>query len=190
MDLARRITRAVAAIAAALVFAFTAASASEPVVSLQTPRPGRYEIEGRFTVDAATATAWGVITDYDGIDRFVSSMQSSRVLRREPGRTVIEQIGRGHFLFFHKTVELTLDVKEEPGRVEFQKDYGPDFNAYSGSWEIHPFEGGCSVVYRLDAEPAASLGPRFAAKRALKQTAEDLLKQVRQEILRRRKPEL
>ncbi|MBI3553392.1 MAG: SRPBCC family protein [Elusimicrobia bacterium] len=178
-------------VAVALFTAMTAgcvafAALAEPAeVSLRS-EGGVYHLDGRFAVNASSALTWEVLTDYDGIGGFVSSILGSRVLRREPGGAVIEQVGSGRFLFFSRRVRLTLAVREEPmARVDFRELSRLQFRQYRGSWRIDASGSGCIVHYELAAEPDPSLGPRFIAKRVLKGNAQRLLDEVRAEIERR-----
>lgn len=156
-------------------------------VSLATgPAAGMYSVTGEFEAAAPPETAWEVLTDYDGIAKFVSSVKRSRVLRRDGGETLIEQEGVGRFFFFSRSVKLTLRVREvPPGRVEFQQADGGPFKTYEGAWEIRASSAGCSVAYRLLAQPGPTLGPRFAVKGGLRADARRRLDEVRREIERR-----
>src|SRR6266849_5806849 len=87
-----------AAAAAALVLSATALVAAErapasaatmpakPRVSVIGIGNGAYRIEGSFEVDAPPAVTWAVLTDYDNLPLFVSSMRSSSAARNESGR--------------------------------------------------------------------------------------------------------
>src|SRR5262249_40922386 len=57
------------------------------------------EVEGRFEVKASPALAWSVLTNYDSIESFVSSMRESRVTKRGDGYVLVEQVAVGHLLF-------------------------------------------------------------------------------------------
>lgn len=169
------------------ILAWPMAVAAQGVrITLRQPTPGVYFLNGEFTVRASSSTAWGVITDYDAIGRFVSSIRSSRVLKRELGRAVIEQEGNCRFLFFSRRVKLTLAVKESPpGRVHFREISGPQFKRYQGSWTIAGSTASCSVKYELIVAPNFSVVPRFITKSVLKKSAQQLLNEVRTEIERR-----
>lgn len=185
MTLAAAILSAAAALVAAAALPAPAAG-SDAKVSLDVRgASGAYHVEGAFSVEAPAEVAWGVVTDYDGISRFVSSVVHSRVLSRRPGVTVLEQVGNGRFLFVSRKVALKLAVTETPRtRVEFREIEG-SFAQYEGSWQILPSQDGCLVGYELTARPGPGLAPRFVARAALRRGAEELLDQVRREILRR-----
>jgi hypothetical protein len=172
--------------AALLAWAAPPAAARGAAVSIrEDDGTGRYDVSGAFTVAATTDEAWRVLTDYDGIAAFVSSIRKSRVVRRDPEALLVEQEGTGRFLFVSRGFKVTLLVTERPGRIDFRDVEGRQFRAYEGSWTIETGDGGCKVAYALTAQPDPSMGPRFAAKRALRRSAERLLDEVRLEIERR-----
>jgi len=141
-------------------------------------------VTGGFRVPLRPAAAWEVIRDYDHIPRFVSSMVSSRSERRD-GRLLVHQVARAGFLLFHKNVEVELDVTEVPmEQIVFEDRLRRDFEFYGGSWTIGADSAGTRVDYALSAEPRGSL-PRAMCRGALRHAAQELLEQVRQEMLRR-----
>lgn len=162
--------------------------ASDAEVLLQSDADSSaYHLEGRFAVAADAELVWDVLTDYENMGQFVSSIRSSRVVRQEPGGPVIEQEGSGKFLFLSRRVKLTLAVREDrPARIDFRDIEGDRFRKYEGSWRIFPSSSGCIVQYELTAEPDPSLGPKFATKKVLRKNAQRLLEEVRLEIQRRR----
>lgn len=178
--------RSPAAFAAGLLFLCSTAFPSNVQVRLDETEEGAYRLAGEFAVGADTASIWGVLTDYDGIGSFVSSVKSSRVLGRGSGSVVIEQEGSGRFLFFSRRVKLTLAVREQAAeRIDFRDIDGSQFKRYEGSWRISSSSGSYAVVYELTAQPDASLGPRFAAGKALRKNVRRQLEEVQAEIKRR-----
>src|SRR5688572_14881519 len=94
-----RTTRAAAAAAAlAVSMAGPAAAQRRPAPStglaapsvLVTSASGAYHIEGSFTVDTTATVVWAVLTDYERVASFVSSMRSSSA-RRDSGRLLVTQ---------------------------------------------------------------------------------------------------
>lgn len=178
---------------AALALALLAAArpASGAAVSLEAEGEGAFRLRGSFPAAASAATAWEVLTDYEGLPRFVSSMRVSRLVGGEPGSPVVEQRGSGRFLFMSRDVLLRLAVREEaPARIAFRDVDGGQFSLYEGSWSIAGAGPGCVVSYDLAAAPRPALGPAFVARRALKAGVERLLEEVRAEMERRAKEAL
>jgi carbon monoxide dehydrogenase subunit G len=168
-----------------LMMAASGALAAQTEVRV-TRRPDKaYVVSGTFTVDASTAIVWGVLTDYDRIPSFVSSMRSSRVRETHAdGSLLVEQEAVGDMLFLSRTMRVLLAVRRSPGKVHFTDVGRKDFTMYDGDWEARRTSAGTAVSYRLLAAPRF-LAPAFIASRAMKRGAQDLLDQVRAEIVRR-----
>lgn len=152
---------------------------------IEEDRPGWYVMEGSFTVIATPETAWGVLTDYDHIGRFVSSIRTSRVLERHPDHIVLEQEASGGVLFFRRRTLVRLDIYEQPLRhLWFQDTSGRDFLSYSGAWRLDGQPPALRVEYRLEAAPRFYV-PGFLARGVFRKSAERLLDEVRLEMMKR-----
>lgn len=155
-----------------------------PQVSVTGTGKGGYRIEGSFGVEAPALVAWAVLTDYDNLSSFVSSMRSSSSARPESGRLLVTQQAVGRVGPFSRTLHVVLDVTEEPpGRIEFYDVCGKSFQSYVGSWTIDHDGAGVRVTYILEARPRSS--PAFFGRSILASNARGLLEQVRLEMLRR-----
>ncbi|MBV8201591.1 MAG: SRPBCC family protein [Acidobacteria bacterium] len=140
-------------------------------------------LEGRFTTPASRATAWGVLTDYDHIQTFVDSMLASRVKARGDGLLLVEQRSVARVLWFHRTFDVVLKVREEPGRlIAFDDVSKASFERYEGSWSLQDTAAGTEVIYRLTAK-GGFIG--FMARGPAQKMVKALLEQVRAEIGRR-----
>src|SRR5688572_22331792 len=96
-----------------------------------------YTVEAAFEVTAEPGVVWGVLTDYEGITRFVSSIRQSTVKQREAGRVVLEQYGVGKAWIVSVPMHVVLDVREQGSRVLAFRDLcGRSFSTYEGQWEI------------------------------------------------------
>jgi ribosome-associated toxin RatA of RatAB toxin-antitoxin module len=149
---------------------------------------GHYKLEGSFFIDADAKAIWEVLTDYENIPRFVGSMKVSHVETRFGDNLVLHQEPEGGFLFFTKRLHLTLKVHETPGKsIVFQDTSHQDFTFYQGSWQIKPAEDGkgFEVIYDLDAQQNFD-APAFLAGDAVSGGARDLLKKIREEIIKRK----
>jgi len=182
-----------AAVAAALALSATHLAAggtalapeeAAPRVSVTGAGKGAYRIEGSFRVDAPPAVAWAVLTDYDNLSSFVSSMKSSSAARPESGRLVVTQEAVGRAGPFSRTLHVVLDVTEEASsRIAFRDVSGASFHSYVGAWAIDADGGGARVTYTLEARPRSS--PPLFGRSILASNARGLLEQVRLEMLRR-----
>ena len=160
------------------------ARADAPVVVMSEARQGCF-VQGSFHAAVADTLAWSVLTDYDHISRFVSSVRSSRVERRDAAGILLRQDTVGGFFLFHRRVQVLLEIHEQHGsRIRFHDVLGKDFHAYVGEWNLTADSTGTRVDYQLKAEPKSPM-PRSLCRGMLKRVAQDLLEQVRTEMLRR-----
>ena len=144
-----------------------------------------YVVDAAFDVNAPAPVAWDVLTDYEGIGRFVSSIRHSTIKEREPGRVLLEQHGVGRAWIISLPMHVILDVREHDQRVlAFRDVCGKSFSTYEGAWELSTIEGGTRVTYRLKADPTGRQ-PAMLAKSAIKGSVKQLLNEVRDEILAR-----
>ena len=174
-------------IAAMLLALPLVAAAGAPEIDIRLKRlPNKaYELQGSFTVAASSSIVWGVLTDYEGIPAFVSSMKSSRVRATlSDGAVLLEQRATGGMFFLTRTVTVLLDVRRESQRLVFEDVGRESFWRYEGDWKTEAAQTGMRVSYRLVAQPDF-VTPSLILSRAMKRGAHDLLSQVRAEIIRR-----
>ncbi len=146
---------------------------------------GTHQIDGSFTVEASSMTAWKVLTDYDHMDAFVSSIKSSRVLKNEKEDLEVEQVMTGKAGIFKKSVHLRLKIEETPQRrITFLDTSYKSFKSYFGFWEILTHENQLQINYQLEATPDF-FSPNFIAVKAFRNNVLNLLEQVRTEIIER-----
>lgn len=176
-----KMVSACAAIACCAGFAMS----EDVTLTLQTSKEGSYALEGRFAVPASKRVAWDTLADYDGVEDFVSSIRSSRLVERSQDSFLIEQEARAKVLFFSRDIHVLLRIHERPYReIRFEDVSGKDFKSYSGTWELEESQGVVTVVYKLKAKRRFH-APDFLAQSAFQKNAKTMLEEVRQEILRR-----
>jgi uncharacterized protein YndB with AHSA1/START domain len=177
--------RLFASVLAALIGTASCALAAKTVVRL-TRRPDKhYDVSGVFSVDASSAVVWSVLTDYDHIPSFVSSMRSSRVAETRPdGSVLVEQGAVGDMFFLTRTMHILLDVRRSSDALHFADIAHEDFKSYDGDWGVLRTGEGTTVTYELRAQPNF-FAPSLLMGRAMKRGVRVLLDQVRAEIARR-----
>jgi hypothetical protein len=175
----------------ALLVALSIASA--PEVSANTPvnvdvergAGQAYVVDAAFDVNVPASVAWDVLTDYEGIGRFVSSIRQSTIKKREAGHVLLEQHGVGRAWIVSLPMHVVLDVREEGQHMLLFRDVcGKSFTTYEGTWELVTIGGATRVIYRLKADPNGRQ-PAILARSAIKGSVKKLLDEVRAEILAR-----
>jgi len=159
--------------------------ASASPVLTETLTSGVYALEGGFDVKAGTHVVWQVLTDYEGLPRFVHSVHSSVAQSVGDGGVQVEQHFEGKLLIFTRDLSVLLDVSEHPERgITFRDRAHRDFDDYRGAWQIRELPTGSRVIYLLRAKPHDAI-PEFLARGAFKDGAIQMLIELRDEILRR-----
>ncbi len=173
---------AVLVVGAGLVF-LSPAWAEEAKTSFQEEN-GFFVLKGWFHTSAPAKIVWDVLTDYDHIQDFVSSMKSSRVITHQDNDLVVDQRAASNFMMFSFDVNVLLRIKEMPyEKIEFVDNEKKNFKYYEGFWGIgqDPEGKGCLVSYNLKVTPNFYL-PGFIAAGIFKDNASAMLGAVKKEI--------
>jgi len=99
------------------------------------------------------ALLWDVLTDYEGLSRFIPNLTSSRVVQRSGRLITLDQVGQ-QILFgvnFSARVQLELTESPESGCLSFRMLKG-DFRRFEGLWQVATVEAGTSLLYSLTVQ--------------------------------------
>jgi hypothetical protein len=173
-------------VALAVAVAAEAAAARPPLPAVSIKRSGPvYVIDGSYTAACTVSQAWSVLTDYDGISRYVAVVTRSQVLERDGDRVLIDQSGAQKVLGFRHPFHLVLEVREQPrSAVLFRGVNGGEFPVYYGAWQLRPIAGGVEVQYHLRLRPRGD-PPAIFARPVLHDGVAHVLDDLRLEMLRR-----
>ncbi|HVL66457.1 MAG TPA: SRPBCC family protein [Vicinamibacterales bacterium] len=179
----RSLAAAVLAACAVLpgVPARTAADAPRAPHVAVAERSGVYTVTARFEVGRSPATALAVLTDYEGIPRFMPDVRKSLVLERTGHTAVVEQEAVSRLMMFSRRVHLVLEIAETPGALTFRDRCGRSFRTYSGAWRVDRSATGSTITYELVAQPAFDV-PEFLLKRLLRRDAGEMIERLQTEI--------
>jgi hypothetical protein len=180
---ARRIFVTMAVIVSALtpLLQGAATESQSPAIVTVQEESGVYSVSARFHVPQSAAVALGVLTDYEGIPRFMPDIKTSVVLERTAGHALVEQEGVSHFMMFSKRVHLVLDITEASDALRFRDRCGRSFASYEGSWTLSSDKGGARIVYELKAQPSFTVPPSVL-KRLLRRDSGRMIDSLRLEF--------
>lgn len=156
--------------------------ASRDVMVLETD--GVYRVTAQFDVPQAPAIALAVLTDYDGIPRFMPDVRRSIVRQRAPDSVLVEQEVIARMMMFSRRIHLLLDVQMSDSCIRFKDSSGQSFVQYEGVWQLASVPEGTTVSYALTARPSFDV-PEFVLKRLLKRDARRMIEQLRTEMAAR-----
>lgn len=155
----------------------------EPAVTIG--RDGQaYTVTARFAVPQSPDTVFDVLSDYEGIPRFMPDIKKSIVHERTGTRTVVEQEAVSRVMLFSKRVYLMLEIHREPDALRFRDTAGRSFHRYDGGWHVTRHDDQTVVDYRLAADPAFSV-PQFLIRRLLERDAHETIDRLRREMATR-----
>ncbi len=159
--------------------------AERPTVKLVELDDGVYEVTAEFFAEVDKQLAWQVLSDYDHLGEFVSSVIESRVLQKSECGLLVRQKALGKFIVFSEELDTILSIVETPGkRIEFIDLDHQDFYFYRGSWSLEKAENGVKVIYQVQAKQKRR-APGMVIRHLAKTLAVQLLIEVRTEMNRR-----
>ncbi|MBI4348311.1 MAG: SRPBCC family protein [Elusimicrobia bacterium] len=171
--------------ALALSLALAQARAADVTVAPERGPDGASRVEAEFSVAVPPAVAWEVLTDYNELPRFITSLRESRVVRRWAGGCLVRQAARLEWWMLRRTVSVTLRVSERPKEeLSFEDAAKGDVARYAGSWRLFAGQESVRVRYRLEVRPKDWV-PGFVARQAVAAQARQALEEVRREMIRR-----
>ena len=146
---------------------------------------GAVYISGVVIIPVSKENIWKILTDYDNLKNFIPNMMESAILVNNGQYKTILQKGKSKFLFFSKTVEITLDIEEQkPDYIQFQIKTGP-FHIYRGNWSLTELNlGETHLTYEAIIKPDF-FSTKFIMKKVLKKQFRVSLEAIRIETKRR-----
>ena len=163
---------------AAVLFANALAEESSLRIEIE-KHPDRLRIvHAEVRIPAPSGVVWSVVTDYDGLARFVPHIEKSRLTGEQPdGSKLVEQIKRSRFLFYRKRMRLVMRILEDSkSRVVFTAIFA-DFAEYQGMWDIDALPDVTRLRLSLRLKPAF-FAPGFVLNRIVRSTAEKSLRAI------------
>ncbi len=171
------------ALSAGMAWAATPAAGSEPVVSVEI-KGGVVHTRVEVLIPASAREVWDVLTDFENLPRYISSVTSSKVLSRNGNVLRVAQTGKagfGPFTFEFKTVR---DVTLSPFEKFESRMIEGNMKRMSSTTGFEADAGGTRIRYVAEAEPDTVL-PLGLARSTIESSTRDHFKEMATEILRR-----
>jgi carbon monoxide dehydrogenase subunit G len=172
------------ALAAGMAWAATPDAGSEPVVTVEI-KDGVVHTKAEVTIPASAREVWDVLTDFDNLSRYISSVTSSKVLSRDGNMVRVAQTGKagfGPFTFEFQTVrEVTLSPFE---KFESRLIEG-NMKRMLSTTRLGSDVGMTRIHYVAESVPDTVL-PLGLARSTIESATRDHYKEMTREILRRK----
>lgn len=96
-----------------------------------------HQIDAYLTMQAPDTLLWKAISEYEEATKFVESIKSSKVLKREGNNVLLDMNGGGWFVVNIK-VHLLLDMVEtlDQKKIDFIETSGDEFFVFKGFWQV------------------------------------------------------
>lgn len=102
---------------------------------------GAVIVEAVQDLEATPELAWAVLTDYEGLVRFIPDMTESRVIMRNGNQVVVEQKGAASLFLLRRSIEVRLEIVESPYEWVTSRAVAGSFKEMEGRYELKT-EGG------------------------------------------------
>jgi carbon monoxide dehydrogenase subunit G len=117
-------------------------------VSVASRREGEAVIVEAITELAVTPEqAWGPLTDYDNLARFIPDMQQSRTIERNGHRVLVEQKGSAGLFFLRRAIEVRLEIEESPHGWITARAVSGSFREMQGRYDLEAVAGMVRLRY-------------------------------------------
>ena len=161
------------------------ASASAQQVSVSSRRDGEaVMVEAVTELAVSPEQAWGPLTDYDGLARFIPDLAESRTLMRIGNRVLVDQKGSAGVLFLRRTIEVRLDIEESPHVWITARAVSGSFREMQGRYDLEPVADVVRLRYTGRFVPDFWV-PDFIETAALRRAVARQFSAMAREILRR-----
>ncbi len=112
-----------------------------------------------MTVSAAMDRVWRVLTSFEEMPAYLSSLSKCRVLRKNGEYRLVEQVARVKIPLLPLSFRVILDVVENRPFLHFKQRYG-SFTRFKGYWQVEQCSSGNGSVVRYYLEAGLSQGLR------------------------------
>jgi len=104
-------------------------------------------IEAAAVLRADAHSAWSVLTDYDGYERFIPGVQSSRVLERRGAHVTVRQLTEAALWLFRKPMTITYDITEDAPHGLASRVVAGCECALESTYALVPLQDGVRLAY-------------------------------------------
>jgi len=167
------------------LFSLTAGAEEAPDVSVRVVRPG-VEVSSSIVLPIKPCEAYAMLTDYNGLPKFIPGLLSSRPRRIAKHRVNVMQVGAVQVFIFHVRMKSLLDMQEAPDkRITFRQISG-DFVSYGGEWNFSAKEDRTRIDYRANMTFKRYV-PLLLARSILEHDVKEKFAAIGREALARKK---
>jgi len=148
-------------------------------------KAGEVLIEVQFWVPATPQETWAVLTDFEHMARFVSNLQSSKVIKKWDDRVRVSQSGKTTHGLFSFSFESVRDIDMRPFETIHSRMISGTMQKSEGTTHLLARDNGTAVTYHSESIPGAWVPP-LVGTGFIETEIRSQFQDMRKEILRRK----
>jgi ribosome-associated toxin RatA of RatAB toxin-antitoxin module len=160
-------------------------AAAAGAIETRIERQGEYiTVNASVLMQVNERIAWEVLSDYGNLAQFIPDMKTSRVVSRDGNRVVVEQKGEFGFFFYRQSVDVVIEIVEEPRRRIDARRISGNIRDLETHYELKASDAGVKLDYVGRFIPEFSVPPLFGLP-MVRRIVERRFRAMVEEIVRR-----
>ena len=160
-------------------------AAAAGAIETRIERQGEYiTVNASVLMQVNERIAWEVLSDYGNLAQFIPDMKTSRVVSRDGNRVVVEQKGEFGFFFYRQSVDVVIEIVEEPRRRIDARRVSGNIRDLETHYELKASDAGVKLDYVGRFIPEFSVPPLFGLP-MVRRIVERRFRAMVEEIVRR-----
>lgn len=139
-----------------------------------------------FVVPVEPQQAWAVLTDFDNIPNFISSIQSSKVINLMGNNLHVSQRGITKFGLFTFSFDSVREISLSPFNKIQERMISGNMRKMEEMTVLMPEDNQTRITYHADIVPGLWI-LRFAGQFFIENEVREQFQQIKDEIIRRKK---
>jgi hypothetical protein len=170
----------------AALLAASACATAQPIQVKAQKQGDAVVIDVEATAAVDPTIAFAVLTDYDQMPRYVSSLKSSRMARTGPNTLEVEQVAQTKLLFWNFTVRSLRSVELVPNKEVRSHLIKGDFTRYEFTTRVQEKDGATLITHHGEYVPKSwlppAIGPAIIQELTKKQYEEMIGEMLRRKV--------
>lgn len=142
-------------------------------------------VDATFTVPVLPQQAWAVLTDFDNVPNFISSIQSSKVIDRAGNSVHVAQSGIEKYGFLTISLESVRKINLSPFKKIQEYMISGSMRKMEETTQLLPEGKHTRIIYHADIIPGVWIA-RFAGSVFIESEARKQFQEIINEIIRRK----
>lgn len=142
-------------------------------------------VDANFTVPVTPHHAWAVLTDFDNIPRFMSSVQSSKVIHKTGNHLQVSQKGATKYGLFTFSFESVREISLSPFRKIRERMISGNMHAMEETTQLLPEGNQTRIIYHANIVPNIWI-LKFAGQIFIENEARKQFQEMANEMIRRK----